>query len=105
MINNSEYKNALKGQHNLAQGNALGLKTNTKIVRAIMSIKAKILFRTKQMTLCFPEMLYCNSLPAAGRRPKQRCRSYQYFFTNGFSPASLTQGGVSVRSSRNYALG
>lgn len=45
MMINSENKNVLKGQYNLAQGKrsgALGLRTGIKIVRAITFIKAKI---------------------------------------------------------------
>jgi hypothetical protein len=60
-----ENKNGLKGQHNLAQGKrsgALGWKTDMKIVRAITFIKEKILLRTSEMTLCFPEMMSGNSL-------------------------------------------
>jgi hypothetical protein len=76
---NSENKNALKGQQILAQGfgvsaqsngNALGLLANIEIVRAVTFLKEKFMFRTKKMTSCFPEMMSCNSLPAAGRRPK-----------------------------------
>ena len=65
MIINSENKNGLKGQYNLAQGKrsvALGWRTGIKIVRAITFIKARILFRTGEMTLCFPEMMSCNSV-------------------------------------------
>jgi len=61
-------KNALKGQHNLAQGKrsvALGWNAERKIVRALTFIKEKILFRTKEMTFYFPKMMFCNSLPAA----------------------------------------
>jgi hypothetical protein len=64
MIMNKK-ENALKGQHNLAQGKrsvALGLKAERKIVRAIMIIKEKNLFRTREMTFCFPKMMFCNSV-------------------------------------------
>ena len=58
--------NGLKGQHNLSQGNppvggdALGWKADRKIVRAVTFIKEKILFRTSEMTLCFPKMMSDN---------------------------------------------
>ena len=63
----SENKHGLKGQYNLAQGKrqrsvALGWRTRKRIVRAITSIKEKILIRTKEMTLCFPEMMSSNSV-------------------------------------------
>jgi hypothetical protein len=48
--------NVLKGQHILAQGNALGLGMG-EIVRGITFIKEKFLFRTGVMTLCFPKMM------------------------------------------------
>jgi len=51
--------NGLKGQFILAQGKrsgALGWRADRKIVRAITSIKEKILFQTKQITLCFPKL-------------------------------------------------
>jgi hypothetical protein len=94
----------LKGRNILAQGKrrrsiALGWRTGIKIVRVNTFIKEKILFRTKQRISCFPKndvLLF---------RPKQRYLSVQHFCTDGFSPVSLTQGGVSDRSSRNYALG
>lgn len=37
---------ALKGQQIIAQGNALGLKTNKKIVRAITIINERLMWRT-----------------------------------------------------------
>ena len=49
-------ENALKGQHNLAQGkrsDALGLKAERKIVRAIICIKEEILFRTREKAFFF----------------------------------------------------
>ena len=54
-----EQENGLKGQYSLAQGKrsvALGWKTDTKIVRERKFIKEKFLFRTKEITLYFPEM-------------------------------------------------
>ncbi len=50
MMINSENKNGLKGQYNLAQGKrsvALGWRTGKRIVRAIMVKKEHFLFRTK----------------------------------------------------------
>ena len=58
----------LKGRCILAQDKrrrsaALGgYSSDRKIVRAITSIKEKVLFRTKQGTSCFPKMMYCNSV-------------------------------------------
>jgi hypothetical protein len=66
----NESENALKGQQILAQGNALGLWTSREIVRAVTFIKEKFMLRTKKMSSCFPKMMFCNSLPVAGRRPK-----------------------------------
>jgi hypothetical protein len=60
-----KFESGLKGQHNLAQGKrsgALGLKADRKIVRAVTFIKEKILFRTREITFCFPEMMFCNSV-------------------------------------------
>jgi len=60
---NSKTKNGQKGQYNLAQGkrsSALGWKMGIKIVRATTFIKEKILFRTSEMTLCFPKMMSDN---------------------------------------------
>ena len=50
-----ENKNGLKGQYNLAQGKrsvALGWRMDIQIVREITFIEEKILFRTREMTLC-----------------------------------------------------
>jgi hypothetical protein len=55
----------LKGQLILAQGKrsiALGWRMGIKIVRATTFIKEKILFRTREMALCFPEMMSDNSV-------------------------------------------
>ncbi len=83
MVNGQE--NGLKGQHNLAQGkrsDTQGWKADRKIVRpvrqglsggAITFIKEKILFRTRLMTLCFPEMMSGNFLPAAATVYPQIC--------------------------------
>jgi len=65
MFNGQE--NGLNGQYIIAQGKrlrsvALGWSGGTKIVRAITFIKKKILFRTKQRTSCFPEIMSYNSV-------------------------------------------
>jgi hypothetical protein len=99
MMVNSENKNGLKGQHNLAQGNALGIGANKKIVRAITFIKEKSLFRTKGMIPIFRQIMPLQF------RPKGIICFVHRILADGFSSASITQGGVSVRSSRNYALG
>ena len=74
----------LKGQHILAQGNALGLRADIRIVRAIMFIKEIFLFRTSMRTMYFPEMMSCDSLPAAGRRPKEIICIVHRILTDGF---------------------
>jgi hypothetical protein len=67
MVINSEKKNDLKGQYISAQGKrrrsvALGWRTDIKIVRAIIFMKEKILFRTIEINLCFREIMSCNSV-------------------------------------------
>jgi len=65
MIINSDNKNGLKGQDNLAQGKrsvALGWRADRKIVRAVKFIKEKILFRTRGMSFCFREMMLSHSV-------------------------------------------
>jgi hypothetical protein len=55
----------LKGQLILARGKrsaALGWRMGINIVRAIMIKKEKILFRTREMTSCSPEMIPYNSV-------------------------------------------
>jgi len=57
----------LKGRNIIAQGKrrrsvALGWRVGKKIVRVIMFIKEKFIFRTKETTLCFMEMMSCNSV-------------------------------------------
>jgi len=67
MVNGQE--NGLKGHYIIAQGKrpdsyresvARGWRKGIKIVRAITFIKENILFRTKEMALCFQEMMACN---------------------------------------------
>lgn len=97
----------LKGRHIQAQGKrsretgsvALGWGSGNKIVRAIAFKKEKILFRTKEVDLVLSEndaFLF--------RQKHQHC-SFQPFPADGFSSAFYTQGVVSDRSSRNFALG
>ena len=100
MVNGQE--NGLKGQHNLAQGKrsgALDWKAGRRIVRAITFIKEKILFRTREITICLREMMSCNSVRKGVIGFVHRIPA------DGFSPAFHTQGDVSDRSSRNFALG
>jgi hypothetical protein len=84
----------LKGQLILAQGKrsvALGWEMGLKIVRAIMFLEGLSFLRTKRLESQFrPQQVYCFN---------------SHFFTDGFSISPITQGGVLVRSSRNYALG
>ena len=59
----------LKGRPILAQGKwrrnvALGWSMELKIVRAVTFIKEKILFRTNEITFCFPETMFCPHAPA-----------------------------------------
>ena len=56
MINENE--NVLKGQYNLAQGNALGLNEDVEIVRAIKFFKGLSLFRTKRNEFNFVRKKY-----------------------------------------------
>jgi hypothetical protein len=69
-MTNSKNKNGLKGQYNLAQGKrsrepgsyALGWRARMGIVRAKMFFKTKILFRTGEITSCFPELVSYHSV-------------------------------------------
>ena len=83
MTNN---KNVLKGQHNLAQGNVLGLKTEEKIDRAMVFFKEKLLFRTKKIDSCFSE----NN--DSQFRLKEVFRIDNLFPADGFRYMSFTQG-------------
>jgi hypothetical protein len=81
----------LKGRYPLAQGKrrrsvALGLKTMTKIVRAIMFIKEEFSFRTKWMISCFPEN------DVLQFRPKQDFRLLYFSHADGFYSDSFTRG-------------
>jgi hypothetical protein len=103
MIDNSN-KNSLKGQYNLAQGKrrrsvALGFSTGKRIVRALKIKKEKILLSDERDHLRFSG----NDLVQF--RPKEIICFVNCILTDGFRCASFTQGGVSVRSSRNFALG
>ena len=99
MVNGQE--NGLKGQHNLAQGKrsgALDWKAGRRIVRAITFIKEKILFRTREITICLREMMSCNSV---------RKELFALFIESSRTVflCILYPGRRFVRSSRNYALG
>ena len=75
----NENKKVLKGRHILAQGNALGLRTDKRIVRAMTFIKEKFIFRTSVMTLCFPEMMSCNSLRGFRKLNSVRRKLFAFF--------------------------
>ena len=105
---NSENKNGLKGLHNLAQGfgvsaqsngNALGLLTSREIVRAVRFNSEDFFIRTKGVFRIF------RSIRAIPFRPKKIICFVHPTHTDGFSPAFFTQGDVSDRSDRNFALG
>lgn len=49
---NKHHENVLKGQHNIAQGNALGIKGVVRIVRAMTLFRAQSFFRTKKLAHC-----------------------------------------------------
>ena len=90
MIN--KHENVLKGQHNLAQGKrrrsvALGCRAGEKIVREIMVKKEYFLFRTK------------------GKVSDNQQIKSSYSVRRSFSFIPFTQGDISDRSSRNFALG
>lgn len=86
MIDN-ENRNGLKGQHNLAQGIALGFKTDRKIVRAMTFFKCLSLSRTKKHESPFlPEN---NELQF---RPNKIFRLEYYILADGFRYIPFTQG-------------
>ena len=101
---NSENKNGLKGQNNLAQGKrrrsvALGWRTGKRIVRAIRIKKEKFLFRTEEMIAISQQMMPFHSV-------RKKFFTVNIMFSRTvFVVPPFTQGGVSDRSSRNYALG
>ncbi len=82
----NENNNVLKGQFNLAQGNALGINATNKIVRAISFLEEQLLFRTKRIVTCFFE----NNLLQF--RPNEIYCIHHLFSTDGFSCDSFTQG-------------
>ena len=65
MMVNSENKNGLKGLHNIAQGNALGLWANIEIVRAVRFNSEDFFIRTKGVFRIF------RSIKAIPFRPKK----------------------------------
>jgi len=59
-IDNLTHPHGLKGQHNLAQGFALGWGMGIRIVRAITFLEGLSLFRTKRHVPLFrPEEVFC----------------------------------------------
>ncbi len=83
--------NVLKGQHILAQGNALGINAMTKIVRparqclsggAIMFITEEFSFRTKWMISCFPENDVLQ-FPSCGWQASETKFSHFIFWSRG----------------------
>jgi hypothetical protein len=101
---NNRLKNVLKGQQTLAQGKrrrsvALGYRISKRIVRAITSIKEKFTFRTKEMTSCFHENVFMQF------RPKEMICFVHRIPADGFRLLHFTRGGVSDRSSLNFAPG
>jgi len=82
----NENNNVLKGQYNLAHGNAMGINGTNKIVRAISFFEGQLLFRTKRIDTCFFEN---NELQF---RPKEIFRIDHLFSADGFSCDSFTQG-------------
>ena len=88
----------LKGQHNLAQGNALGLKEIERIVRAMAFFKEKSLFRT----ITTHSFKWSKILQF---RPKMGFCLVFYDLSGGFRCVSFTQD-VAVRlSAHAEALG
>ena len=91
-MNNNEIKNVLKGQHNPAQGNALGLKTSEENVRAMTFFTEKSLIRTKVMDS------YSSENNESQFRPKEVFSTNYPFRADGF-PCTLFTQGVAVRLS------
>ena len=89
----------IEGQQIVAQGSTLGFWASREIVRAMTFRKVKFIFRTKMMVSYFPKMKCCNSLPTTGWRPKGNIGFVDRILSDGFSPASQTQGDIS------FALG
>ena len=97
-----ENENGLKGQHNLAQGKrsgALGLENRYENRPRENVHKGENLISDKRDDLVFP------GNDTFQFRPKGIICFVHRIPADGFSSASFTQGGVSVRSSRNSALG
>ncbi|HEX7583406.1 MAG TPA: hypothetical protein VF373_01855 [Prolixibacteraceae bacterium] len=85
-MNNNEIKNVLKGQHNPAQGNALGLKTSEENVRAMTFFTEKSLIRTKVMDS------YSSENNESQFRPKEVFSTGYLFRADGFLCILITQG-------------
>lgn len=89
----------LKGQYNLAQGNALGWINGDKIVRAKMFCNEPINVRTKRGMSGFPIVDWFNSV----RRTIDVLNNV--ISRTGSRVPLCSQGAVSDRTSRNSALG
>ncbi len=97
-----ESKNGLKGQHNLAQGkrsDARGLESGHENRPREKVDQRENLISDERDDLIF------SGNDAFQFRPKGIICFVHCILADGFSSASFTQGGVSVRSSLNYALG
>ena len=83
----NKQENGLKGQYTLTHGNAMGLKSGEKIVRAIKFFKNITLFRTKRHeSQCLPQN---NRLQF---RPKEVFRPDYHVPSDGFCRILHTQG-------------
>jgi len=78
----------LKGQHNLAQGIALGLKTDKRVVRDKMVTNERFPFRTKEI-ICISRQKN-----AVLFRPKEGCCLEKMFSRTGSYCINRTQGGA-----------
>jgi len=97
-----ENENGLKGQHNLAQGKrsgALGLE-NGHENRPRGNVHKGENLNSDEM---YDPIFLRNYILQF--RPKRIICFVHRILADGFSSATYTQGGVSVRSSRNSALG
>jgi hypothetical protein len=78
----------LKGQHNLAQGIALGLKTDKRVVRDKMVTNERFPFRTKEI-ICISRQKN-----AVLFRPKEGYCLEKMFSLTGSCCINRTQGGA-----------
>jgi len=97
-----ERKDGLKGLHNLAQGKrsgALGLESRHENRPRETAHKRENPISDERYGFVF------HGISILQFRPKGIICFVHRMLSDGFSSASYTQGGVSVRSSRNSALG